>query len=174
MANFKPAFDYTMGIEDPGLTGKVTKDSGGVTRWGISQRAYPHINIPALTLLNAEVLYERDYFQPIHGYQIGDQRKASKLFDMAVNMGVKRAVMLLQIAVNGCSGSRGPMLHEDGVIGPATLIAANNADCSLLLIGLVEASRKYYHSVVLARPDEECNLKGWLTRAAKLPPECTA
>jgi lysozyme family protein len=172
MALFKPAFDFLMQHEDPGLTGRVIKDSGGVTRWGISQRAYPHINIPALTLANAAVLYERDYFAPIQGYRIGDQRIASKLFDMAVNMGVKRAIMLLQSALNTNAQPRLLTLKEDGVIGPQTIIATNHADTSLLLTGLVELSREHYRDIARARPDESCDLKGWLARAEKLPPEC--
>jgi lysozyme family protein len=174
MAVFKPAFDFMMDHEDPRREGRVIKDSGGVTRWGISQRAYPHINIPALTLANAAVLYERDYFAPVYGYQIGDQRIASKLFDMAVNMGVKRAVMLLQSALNTYAQPRTLLLKEDGVIGPQTIIAANHADTSLLLTGLVELSREHYREIARARLDEACDLKGWLARAEKLPPECTS
>lgn len=173
MALFKPAFNFMMDHEDPRREGRVTKDSGGVTRWGISQRAYPHINIPALTLDNAAVLYERDYFSPIEGYKIGDQRIASKLFDMAVNMGVKRAVMLLQSALNTNAQPRMLLLKEDGVIGPATIIATNHADTSLLLTGLVELSREHYREIARANPAEACDLKGWLARAEKLPPECT-
>lgn len=172
MALFKPAFNFLMQHEDPGLTGKVTRDSGGVTRWGISQRAYPHINIPALTLANAAVLYERDYFAPIEGYKIGDQRPASKLFDMGVNMGVKRAIMLLQSALNTYAQPRTLLLKEDGVIGPQTIIAVNHADTSLLLTGLVELSREHYREIARVNPAEACDLKGWLARAEKLPPEC--
>jgi lysozyme family protein len=173
MANFPPAFNFMMDHEDPRREGKVTKDSGGLTRWGISQKAYPHINIPALALAAAAVLYERDYFAPIQGYRIGDQRIASKLFDMAVNMGVKRAIMLLQSALNTHVQPRTLLLKEDGVIGPQTLISANHADTFLLLTGLVELSREHYREIARARPDEACDLKGWLARAEKLPPECT-
>jgi lysozyme family protein len=174
MALFKPAFDYLMESEDPGLTGKVIKDSGGLTRWGISQREYPHINIPSLTLLNAMSLYEHDYFAPIEGYKIGDQRPASKLFDMGVNMGIKRAVMLLQSALNTNCQPRTLPLKEDGRIGPSTIIAVNNADTSLLLIGLVELSREHYREIATKVPSEACDLKGWLRRAEKLPGEYTA
>jgi lysozyme family protein len=173
MALFKPAFEFMMDHEDPRREGRVTRDSGGLTRWGISQKAYPHINIPALTLDNAASLYEHDYFAPIHGYQIGDQRPASKLFDMAVNMGINHAVMLLQSALNTYSQPRTLLLKEDGKIGPQTIIAVNHADTSLLLTGLVELSRERYRHLALVHPDEACDLKGWLARAEKLPPECT-
>jgi lysozyme family protein len=173
MALFQPAFQFLMQHEDPGLTGKIIRDSGGLTRWGISQKAYPHINIPALTLANAASLYEHDYFSPIEGYKIGDQRPASKLFDMAVNMGIKRAVMLLQSALNTYSQPRTLLLKEDGSMGPQTIIALNHADTSLLLTGLVELSREHYREIATKVPAEACDLKGWLARAEKLPPECT-
>jgi lysozyme family protein len=92
---------------------------------------------------------------------------------MAVNMGVKRAIMLLQSALNTYAQPRTLLLKEDGVIGPQTIIAANHADTSLLLTGLVELSREHYREIARARPDEACDLKGWLARAEKLPPECT-
>jgi lysozyme family protein len=174
MALFKPAFEFMMDHEDPRREGRVTRDSGGLTRWGISQKAYPHINIPALTLANAAVLYEHNYFAPIEGYKIGVQQIASKLFDMAVNMGVREAVMLLQSALNTHVQPRTLLLKEDGRMGPQTIIATNHADTSLLLTGLVELSREHYRHIAQVNPAEAMNLKGWLSRAEKLPSECTS
>lgn len=170
---FETAFAYLMQSEDPGLTGKVTRDSGGLTRWGISQRAYPALDIRNLTLEQAATICRTDYFQPIHGYQIGEQRVVSKLLDMAFNMGVKTGVMILQSALNTYCQSRNALLVEDGMMGSRTIIATNDADTDLLLTGLVEVSRHYYEDIARRKPDEAQYLKGWLVRAAKIPPVCT-
>ncbi len=173
MAQFEPAFNFLMQHEDQGLTGKVTCDSGGVTRWGISQRAYPDLDIRNLTLEQAAQIYRRDYFTPVHGFDIADQRIASKLFDMAVNMGCKEAVLLLQSALNTHCQPRAALLTEDGKFGPATLAAMNAADTSLLLVGLVEVSREHYRHIAMIRPDEAKDLPDWLRRAEAIPPEVT-
>ena len=43
------------------------KDPGGVTKFGISQRSYPALNIRELTPDDAKALYQRDYWAPIQG-----------------------------------------------------------------------------------------------------------
>lgn len=173
-AQFQPAFDFLMQHEDPGLTGKVTVDSGGVTRWGISQRAYPSLDVRNLTLEQAAQLCRRDYFEPIHGFEIDEQRIASKLLDMAFNMGIKMAVLLLQTALNVHCQPRNDLLKEDGKMGARTLAALNAADPSLVLIGLVELSCQRYQHIAATHPTEAEDLKGWLIRAKKLPPVSTA
>lgn len=164
---FGPAFDYLMSNEDPGLTGKVTTDDGGLTRWGISQKAYPKLNIANLKLEDAGAIYRTDYFKLICGYDIAQQRIASKLLDMAVNMGVGRATLILQSALNTTCN---PPLREDGTMGPETLAACNAADPDLLLTGLVDISRQYYQHIIMLDPKKEKYRKGWLIRAEKLPP----
>jgi lysozyme family protein len=171
---FEEAFAYLMQSEDPGMTGKVTLDSGGLTRWGISQRAYPTLDIRNLTLEQAAAICRRDYWTPIRGYQLAEQRIGSKLLDMAFNMGVKTAVMILQSALNTHCQPRADLLTEDGKIGPRTLQATNAAEVDLLLIGLCDVSKQRYEDDARRKPSEAVDLKGWLARAAKIPPVSTA
>ena len=174
MAYFQAAFDFLMDHEDPHRSGVVTSDSGGLTRWGISQKSYPHLDIRNLTLEQAGQICQRDFFEPIKGWQIGDQRIASKLLDMAYNMGVRTAIMILQSALNTYCQPRTGLLTEDGVMGPQTVSAVNGADTSLLLTGLVEVSRQHYQHIAQKNPAEAKYLNGWLARAEKIPPEYTA
>lgn len=160
MALFEPAFAYVMSHEDPGLTGKVTRDSGGVTRWGISQRAYPSLDIANLSLEDAAGIYRNDYFTPIHGFDIVSQRVASKLLDIAVNMGRVAAAKMLQRAVK---------IPVDGKIGAITLGAVNRSDAEALLAELVVHCEAQYYAIVQARPAYDKYLKGWLARARDLP-----
>jgi lysozyme family protein len=160
MTVFAPAFEYLMSSEDPGLKGKVTSDSGGTTKYGISQKSYPHLDIPNLTLEDAAAIYRRDYFEPIHGFEIEKQSVASKLLDMAVNMGVETAIRICQECVS---------VTVDGVMGPRTLGAINAAIDITLLKALAFASSKHYREIAAAKPDEAKYLVGWLKRAGALP-----
>lgn len=99
---------YTPGVGDP----------GGETKWGISKRSYPHLNIRDLTREDAIALYRRDFWErsraddlaPAVGFQ---------LLDAAVNSGIDQATRWLQRAIG---------VADDGVIGPVTLGALRIAD----------------------------------------------
>lgn len=162
MTAFAPAFDFLMRHEDPGLTGKVTRDSGGLTRWGISQNAYPNLDIANLSLEDAGNLYRNDYFKPIRGYDYLSQDVANKLLDAAVNMGVHMASKLAQECANLC----GQDVHEDGVIGTFTVNAINAINPILFLDKYRELLTAHYKDIAAARPDEAKYLNGWLTRAS--------
>jgi lysozyme family protein len=91
------------------------RDPGGLTNWGISQRAYPNVDIANLTPGGAGEIYRRDYWDQIKGDQLPDAL-AICVFDAAVNMGTDKAIRLLQKA---CS------VQADGILGPNTLRAAS-------------------------------------------------
>ena len=74
------------------------QDPGGLTKYGISQRAYPNLDIRRLTMDEAIELYRRDYWNPVHGTDL-PASLALLVFDSAVNQGVGTAARLLQKAV---------------------------------------------------------------------------
>lgn len=90
--NFERALEFTLTWEG-GFVDNPT-DPGGVTKYGISQKAYPDLDIRNLTIEQAKEIYKRDYW---------DRAACDNyltpmdiiMFDTAVNMGVNRAGMLL-------------------------------------------------------------------------------
>ena len=60
------------------------RDPGGLTKYGISQRSYPDLNIAALTKETVVALYRRDYWNPVHGDELPDGLDLL-LLDCAVN-----------------------------------------------------------------------------------------
>jgi hypothetical protein len=68
-------------------------DPGGETKYGISKRQYPHLDIKNLTLDQAKEIYRRDYWAPSGCDKLPPQA-AVALFDTAVNIGVRRALSL--------------------------------------------------------------------------------
>ena len=62
-------------------------DPGGETRWGISKRSYPKVDIKNLTIDQAKGIYLVDYWTPLGcgGY---DDKLARAILDAGVNCGV--------------------------------------------------------------------------------------
>jgi len=89
-------------------------DPGGETKYGISKRAYPEIDIVSLTEEDAEEIYYRDYWSRIKGDDL-PPAVACVVMDYAVNSGISRSSRAVQHA---CGITQG-----DGIIGPHTLSA---------------------------------------------------
>lgn len=159
MADFGPAFDFLLPHEggyvcDP-------EDLGGETRYGISKRSYPDVNLQCLTPAGAAAIYERDWWNRYPFAELCDQTVANKVFDMAVNMGTKEAFTLFQRAVCDC----GEMVLCDGELGPVTLAAANRLDGVLLVEAIRREAAQFYLNLAAHKPSNAKFLKGWLVRA---------
>lgn len=86
---FDRAFEMVVGVE--GGYVNDPEDPGGETHFGISKRAYPNLDIKALTSEQAKDIYFRDYWVPAGCGHIADEAMAILMFDCAVNQGVDRA-----------------------------------------------------------------------------------
>ena len=112
---FEKAFQYTIANEGGYVFDK--NDPGGATKYGISQRSYPALNIKHLTLDEAKKIYYCDYWLKGKFEQIDDKNVATQLFDFSVNFGIRAATIVLQRSLRAC----GVLLTEDGICGPATI-----------------------------------------------------
>jgi lysozyme family protein len=81
---------YVLDLDDP----------GGETKFGISKRAYPALDIAHLTRDQAVAIYFRDYWQKYHLDTIPDPQMRAKVFNMGVLMGTKTALMLMAACKN--------------------------------------------------------------------------
>jgi len=153
-------FDKAIGtvLEHEGGYTFDPNDPGGETKYGISRKAYPSLDIKALTLDQAKAIYKRDYW--IYS-RIQDQDVATKVFDLAVNLGPPAAHRLLQTALLAL----GETVAVDGVFGPQTLAAANRVDPERLLREIRAQAAVYYAQTVLITPSEQKFLLGWMRRA---------
>lgn len=103
MAEFDSAFTETMKQETPWRKSgssivflpKVTSDTGGSTKWGVSQKAYPALDIPNLTFSQARSIYI-DIWNDTKAGLIRSQRAANLYFDHAVNAGNSAAKSVLR------------------------------------------------------------------------------
>lgn len=94
-------------------------DPGGITKWGISKRAFPDIDIANLTEEQARIIYFNHYWVPAK-CALMPQRLRLIYFDMCVLHGLNAAAVTLQKALNNV----GQHVEIDGVIGYETLNAA--------------------------------------------------
>lgn len=157
MRYFHQAFDRLMVLE--GGYSDHPQDRGGETRFGISARAYPDLNIANLTREEAREIYLRDYWRVLRGDEVW-WPLSEILFVFGVHAGVKAAARLLQDAVNGVTGAR---LRQDGVIGPKTLAALEEADRVKLALGFISNVLNHYRGC----PDWWRWYDGWVNRVAR-------
>jgi len=119
------------------------------------------LDIANLTRENAIAIYYRDFYAK-YGYdRLRDEAVATKVFDMAVNMGPATAHRLLQEALVFL----GHDIAVDGILGPQTLAAANRADPRRLLQVLRWLAAHHYYRIAAKRPQSRAFLLGWLRRA---------
>lgn len=107
---------------------KLITDAGGLTKWGISQRAYPDEDIPNMTRERSLELFTRDYWSAIKGDKLPDPLNLI-VADAAFNQGQAMAVKMLQKALGNVA--------VDGVLGAQTLSEAHgrrsSETCALFL-----------------------------------------
>lgn len=137
-------------------------DPGGETKYGISKRSYPHLDIKNLTKEQATQIYYDDWWQKYRYGEIKDLAVATKVFDLSVNMGPSAAHRILQRAVNFVSAAE---LKVDGILGPLTLAAVNAADPEKVLQMMRYKAAEYYHALAKRRAESRVFLLGWLNRA---------
>lgn len=149
-------------LADEGGYVNNSADPGGETKYGVSKRSYPNVDIKNLTVEQAKDIYYRDFWLTGPYDQIACGPLAEKVFNTAVNAGNSRAFKLLQQAVNKCGGN----VIVDGAVGPKTLAAVNSLDGQAVLSAYRVAQADFYKGLVAADPSKGVFLKGWLNRAA--------
>lgn len=110
--NFDMAFDRLMDheggyVNDP-------NDPGGETKYGVSKRSYPDLDIKNLTRDAAKEIFRRDFWDRINGDAVYDG-VAWQLADFAYHSGPETAVRYFQRALG---------VADDGRFGPVSRKAA--------------------------------------------------
>lgn len=178
MADFEQAISIILKHEGGYVNDSA--DPGGATKYGISLRYLKNLSnnqgdlnadgivdvndVKNMSLQQAIAIYRKDWWYRYNYYLINDQTLATKIFDMAVNMGGGQAHKLLQRACNRVIGQ--DALKVDGLLGPKTLSQLNLLQAGQLLTVLREEMANFYHNLVKQKPSLAKFLRGWLNRAA--------
>ena len=131
-------------------------DPGGETKYGISKRSHPDLNIANLSMAEAIGVYQREYWKYD---EVSDQAVATKIFDCAVNHGNVR------IPQRACYRITGKPDRQDGAWGPETLAAINIVPPSLMLQAIRWEWAQSILQDVIANPPRLKFAAGWLARA---------
>lgn len=91
--NFLKAIEFVLKWE--GVYSNRQDDPGSETKWGISKKAYPHLNIKDLTKEQAIEIYRKDYWNKCNCDNLPYPLDII-VFDTAVNCGVQRALTWYQ------------------------------------------------------------------------------
>ena len=158
MSIFEPAFKFMLPHE--GGYAFDPNDPGGRTKFGISQRTHPGLDIVNLTMADAEAIYRRDFWEKYGLGRIDNQDVANKVFDLAVNMGPAPAIKILQCAL--CFV--GQSVVADGIFGADSLQAVNKNPAGLLT-AMRDGARRHYLNLANHNPSLSRYLTGWMARA---------
>lgn len=161
---FRSALAKTLGFEDgiPGPAGDIAddpRDRGGLTKWGITQRAYDAWRVTTgqgtrsvrdMTEREMQQIYFDEYWTPCRCDELPPRLDAA-VFDMAVHSGVGAAKATLQ---------RAARVKVDYHIGPVTLAAAQR----LPVLVFLKKRGDFIQGVIAERPDQVVFLENWINR----------
>jgi len=156
MAVFEIAAKFTLTSEGGYADSKT--DLGGETNFGISKRAYPDVDIKALTREKALVIYKRDYWDKYRISEINDQYVANQVFDMVFNMNASKAVACVQRAVR-------TLYKIDGIIGSETIRAINSCNPVFLLDSIRVERMRHYLRRITENKTQLVNMPSWTRRS---------
>jgi len=158
---FQTAYNILLALEGGFVNHKY--DRGGETKFGISQRQYPDVNIKALTKEKAMAITKKDYWDKLCCDAFHYEELRLELLDFGFVAGTSRCARYLQQALNLI----GYPVEVDSIIGPGTVSQANSATTKYAL-SLINALKgeEYIHFKRLALKDkkQQAFIKGWLAR----------
>jgi lysozyme family protein len=167
MADLKTAFLITIEHEGgyqcmPDDSGNWTGGKVGVgelkgTKYGISARQFPRLDIKNLTEDSACNIYRNLYWTSLYN-QIADQSIANKLFDMGVLFGVGESVYLLKRALNF------PTEKWAKIFDIECLDAVNAAEPVSLLNQYKIHLEAHATNITSANENNQAFIEGWKTR----------
>ena len=169
VADVNKAILYVLRNEDLTMSGKVTTDRGGKTRFGIAQNFHPELSPTFYTCSNigalaeAQQVYKTSYCAPLFIAGITSQPIANKLLDVGVNCGVGIAAEMAQTAAKNL----GAVITVDEKMGPKSVTAVNLADQDKFMGQLIVLSQVHYRQVAIRDHASIDELADWLTRAGK-------
>ena len=187
MAKFEKAFVITMGHE--GGYSNLKVDRGGETFRGISRRFFPSwVGWRIVDKLKADYrqlaadselkdlvqdFYKSEFWDRFVGDQIEDQDIANELFDTAVNLGVHKAVKILQYSVNKLNRNQTLFSNvvEDGIYGgrsarALSVVCGSSRDTQVLYKIMNVEQGHFYNEIMTRSEDQEVFARGWYGRVS--------
>lgn len=125
-------------------------DTGGRTKYGISQAAFPNEDIKNMTKERAIQLYHDHYWSKMKCDELPDGVDYLVL-DCGINMGNRTAIKILQRAAG---------VTADGIIGPKTIAASSSVSPELFMVYRLDR----YMRIIGERHSNAKFARGWSNR----------
>lgn len=109
------------------------EDPGGETKWGISKRSYPDLNIATLSKEKAIEIYWKDFWLVIEAEHFSDA-VSWQVFDFAVNSGIQTVIRIFQRSLG---------VADDGYWGPVSRNAVKATNESDIIVSLLAERLDY-------------------------------
>jgi lysozyme family protein len=166
---FNKAINFTFQAE--GFLSNDKDDPGGLTKFGISQKQHPNIDVKNLTLEDAKEIYYRDYWKKIKCDMICsiNPKIAIIVFDTHVNTG--RGIKLLQQTIKQFPTSPFNQISIDGIYGNQThtlLKDLNQIAPNYIIYNYLINRIFYYNYISRKNPKLKKFLSGWINRVTRL------
>ena len=163
MSVFDEAFELVLKFE--GGYVNDPNDPGGETKYGISKKAYPGIDIKCLAIDQAKEIYRRDFWYPARCERIAKFSPALAIlhFDTAVNAGLRNAAKILQRAIN----RHGFNIKVDGIIGQITLSHLKACNQKTLIRDYA-LERIAHYTRITKNKNLRKFLRGWIRRTLEV------
>lgn len=153
MANFEAAYSFLAPHEynSSKVLSNDPNDPGGLTKYGISSKAFPNEDIANLTMARAKDLTKIYYWNPANLYLIENQNVANALLDYFFQSGLDEIYKVQRLLINrfgknlGTTGPNGDGV--DGDLGRKTAEAINSIDPNLFGQNLVKMREAYYRTL---------------------------
>ena len=131
-------------------------DTGGLTRWGISQVNNPDVDVRNLTKEKAIEIYLDRYWFPARCHELPAFMQLP-VMNCAVNCGVSTAIKTLQKTVG---------VETDGKFGPQTMAKVKHYfGVKKFTVAFLSWQLIYYFRIVERRSSQFKWLRGWLNRS---------
>jgi lysozyme family protein len=164
MSYFNEAFTHTIGFE--GGYVNDPEDPGKQTKFGISKKSHPQVDIERLTLDGAKVIYKEQYWNPMFLDSILSRSLACKIFDICVNIGIQRTLIILS---NAISFSRNKIPQDSAYASrfsaEGVIESMKSVDEQKLIRALCGEQYSYYKWVISRNPTLVKFYNGWIKRA---------
>lgn len=158
MTDFEKILEFSLKWEGGDTITDDPDDPGGLTKYGISQRAHPSVDIRNLTYEQAKEIYRLNYWE---AGKCGLLPHLINMvhFDCCVNTGLKRAAIILQ---KSCD------VTADGIIGPETMRNVVDKNQRLLAEKMIVERDVFYENLAKNNPVMGKYLIGWQNRTRDL------
>jgi len=161
--NFEKAFEHLISIEGGYVFDPA--DRGGETKFGITKRNYPNLDIEKIDLEDARTIYFNHYWNTRRmNLDDFEYEVAYELFDTGVNASMGTARRMLQRALNLLNRVETLFddLRVDGWIGSETLKAVKKVNKTRLLKVLNGLQFMHYYNIVESDHSQERFFAGWI------------